>query len=103
MGPFGCYFSLTYIYRIDEKASKGNKKRLVLYLSGGCWGRSLHLPGADGFEESDHVTAEVPLPLLKRCVEEQSGVLSAHCWNLHVLYRKAKEETEKDGDWMSTQ
>lgn len=57
----------------------------VPYLSGGGGGWSLRLPGTDGFKESDHMAAEVPLPLLKRCVEKQRGVLSTHCWNLHVL------------------
>lgn len=56
-----------------------------LYLSGGSWRWSLHFPRTDGFKEADHVAAEVPLALLKRCVEKQSGMLSAHSWDLHVL------------------
>lgn len=42
---------------------------LTVYLCGGGRWRRLHLPGTDGFQESDHVPTEVPLALLQRRVE----------------------------------
>ena len=57
------------------------------YLSAGRRGRGVHLPRANGLEEADHVTTEVPLALLQGRVEEQRGVLPAHRGHLHVLHR----------------
>lgn len=66
----------------------GSRLLQVVYLRSRGWRRSFHLPGTDGFKESDHVPTEVPLALLQRRVEQESSVLSAHCWNLHVLQRQ---------------
>lgn len=44
------------------------------------------------------MAAEVPLPLLKCCVEKQGGVLSAYSWNLHVLPEKDRKCERKKNE-----
>lgn len=90
------------VYNVGRFSQRGNEqKKQVIYLSGGGWGWSLHLPRTNGFKESDHVPAEVPLALFKRRVEKQSGVLSAHCWNLHVLWWEGQKQKKTDCDVMT--